>query len=101
MLAKHPQIEVDLHTIDSVIRSFQKNAEFIWLLCTWSSPVMMFEGMNVLQEYINGTKLPELPTNAKYLYHDNTCYDWGTFGWALESEHVDTEKYSFFVFLNS
>lgn len=27
--------------------------------------------------------LPELPKNARYLRHDNVCYDWGSYGWAL------------------
>eukprot|EP00892_Ulva_mutabilis_P002781 jgi/Ulvmu1/12503/UM009_0158.1 len=46
-------------------------------------------------------ELPELPPNARYLEHANECFDWGTFGWALESELVDFIAYKYFVFLNS
>ena len=44
--------------------------------------------------------LPVLPKNAKYVYHANECYDWGTFGWLLESGHVDIKKYKYFFFMN-
>lgn len=30
-------------------------------------------------------ELPQLPSNAQYVHHANQCYDWGTFGWLLES----------------
>eukprot|EP00892_Ulva_mutabilis_P000758 jgi/Ulvmu1/10683/UM067_0008.1 len=46
-------------------------------------------------------ELPELPPNARYLEHANECFDWGTFGWALETELVDFIAYKYFVFLNS
>lgn len=45
-------------------------------------------------------KLPSLPRNARYVYHNNECYDWGTFGWLLQSGHVDIRKYKFFFFMN-
>lgn len=45
--------------------------------------------------------MPELPSNAKYLHHANECYDWGTFGWALEHEQVQVRDYKYFIFLNS
>ena len=45
--------------------------------------------------------LPELPSNAQYTYHENMCYDWGTFGWALSSAVQDVSKYKFIVFMNS
>ena len=45
--------------------------------------------------------LPDLPSNAQYVFHDNLCYDWGTFGWALSSAVSDISSYSYFVFLNS
>ena len=45
--------------------------------------------------------MPELPSNAKYLHHANECYDWGTFGWALEHEKVQVRDYKYFIFLNS
>ena len=45
--------------------------------------------------------LPDLPSNAQYVFHDNLCYDWGTFGWGLSSAVSDISSYSYFVFLNS
>lgn len=46
-------------------------------------------------------ELPELPPNARYLHHPNQCYDWGTFGWVLKTEDIDTTAYKHFIFLNS
>lgn len=45
--------------------------------------------------------LPDLPSNAQYIFHDNLCYDWGTFGWALTSSVVDVSSYSYIIFMNS
>ena len=45
--------------------------------------------------------LPELPPNARYLIHSNECFDWGTHGWALETEAIDIEAYKHFIFINS
>ena len=45
--------------------------------------------------------LPPLPTNARYVLHNNECYDWGTFGWALTTQGINVDKYSYFVFMNS
>ena len=35
------------------------------------------------------------------MFHENRCYDWGTFGWAIAEGKVDTAKYRAFVFMNS
>lgn len=45
--------------------------------------------------------LPDLPPNAKYLFHANYGYDWGTFGWVLRTENIRVEDYMYYVFLNS
>ena len=45
--------------------------------------------------------LPKLPPNAVYVSHSNLCYDWGTFGWVLQTGVVDTSKYKHIVFMNS
>lgn len=37
--------------------------------------------------------LPLLPSNARYVYHTNECYDWGTAGWLLQSDLVQVSKY--------
>lgn len=43
----------------------------------------------------------DLPRNAEYIIHKNECYDWGSVGWALQTEKVDTRIYKYFIFLNS
>eukprot|EP01026_Neomeris_dumetosa_P033245 TRINITY_DN2648_c1_g2_i2.p1 TRINITY_DN2648_c1_g2~~TRINITY_DN2648_c1_g2_i2.p1 ORF type:complete len:379 (-),score=31.30 TRINITY_DN2648_c1_g2_i2:28-1068(-) len=45
--------------------------------------------------------LPTLPRNARYLFHPNEGYDWGTFGWLIMGKRVDIRKYDYFVFVNS
>ena len=45
--------------------------------------------------------LPELPANARYIYHENRCYDLGTVGWAIENGAVDTSLYRFIILMNS
>eukprot|EP00892_Ulva_mutabilis_P001487 jgi/Ulvmu1/11339/UM074_0054.1 len=44
-------------------------------------------------------ELPQLPANAKYVFHRKHCFDWGTFGWVLKD--IDVSAYSYFYFLNS
>ena len=34
-------------------------------------------------------ELPPLPSNARYTYHPNECYDWGTFGWGIKTQGLD------------
>lgn len=46
-------------------------------------------------------QLPSLPRHARYVHHNNSCYDWGTYGWALEAEIVDTSVYAYIVLINS
>ena len=46
-------------------------------------------------------ELPELPPNARYVVHENRCYDWGTIGWALQEGKVDTAQYRYIIFMNS
>ena len=46
-------------------------------------------------------ELPELPSNARYVYHENKCYDWGTIGWAVQNRKVDTSLYRYIIFMNS
>lgn len=44
--------------------------------------------------------LPELKaSNARFVYHKNECFDFGTFGFALNS--IDIRKYKYFIFMNS
>ena len=45
--------------------------------------------------------LPRLPSNVRVVRHPNECFDWGTFGWVVNSGLVDTAPYKYFIFLNS
>ncbi|EIE18080.1 hypothetical protein COCSUDRAFT_31853 [Coccomyxa subellipsoidea C-169] len=45
--------------------------------------------------------LPALPENARYIEHENECYDWGTIGWALQTGKVDPQGYKFLILMNS
>ena len=45
--------------------------------------------------------LPALPPNARYVYHPNSCYDWGTIGWVFSSGAADPSHYEFFLLMNS
>jgi hypothetical protein len=51
--------------------------------------------------YMQETELPELPSNARYARHKNECFDWGTFGWALNTQNINIHHYKYFIFLNS
>ena len=42
-----------------------------------------------------------LPGNARLLYHDNECYDWGTLGWIMTAGLVDVDDYKHFIMINS
>ncbi|CAF3454670.1 unnamed protein product [Rotaria socialis] len=66
---------------------------------------------------INESKLPKLPNNARYVHHENECYDYGTVGWFIshfthgnpmdskplpkDTRKIDLRKYKYFIFLNS
>lgn len=52
-------------------------------------------------ERLQAGALPELPANARYVWHENKCFDWGTFGWAFESGEVVPAGYKYYIFLNS
>ncbi|KAI3431515.1 hypothetical protein D9Q98_004565 [Chlorella vulgaris] len=58
--------------------------------------IVVQEGKGVLD-----TKLPPLPDNVHAVPHTNECFDWGTFGWAIEKGVVDTSRYTYIIFLNS
>jgi hypothetical protein len=45
--------------------------------------------------------LPDAPPNVRFEYHPNSCYDWGTFGWLLDTNRVDPTAYKYFIFMNS
>ncbi|KAL4442029.1 hypothetical protein ABPG77_011290 [Micractinium sp. CCAP 211/92] len=44
--------------------------------------------------------LPTLPRNARFVRHPNKCFDWGTWGWALDSQVANLGSYEYFIFLN-
>lgn len=47
------------------------------------------------------SELPLLPSNAKYVHHENMCFDFGTIHWLFDTKQVDMENYRFFLFMNS
>jgi len=54
------------------------------------------------QEFKKGKGiLQKLPKNARYVFHENSCFDWGTFGWALDGLDIQIEAYTYFIFMNS
>ena len=56
----------------------------------------------ILQGVENISSLPTLPREAKYIPHQNICYDWGTLGWFLfQSGLIDQNQFDYFVFINS
>lgn len=48
-----------------------------------------------------GLPLPALPSNARMVFHDNRCFDWGTFGWALTAGIQNVAAYKHIIFMNS
>ena len=61
-------------------------------------PASALQGEGIQERQV---PLPELPPNAVYVSHQNLCYDWGTFGWVLQTGMVDTTKYKHIIFMNS
>ncbi|CAF4357980.1 unnamed protein product, partial [Rotaria magnacalcarata] len=84
------------------------------------------DGVNyfiIIQELNNKSRddkrFPLLPLNARYVYHENKCFDLGTVGWFLRSGFVTTltnnivshdklkktelkiSSYKYFIFMNS
>ncbi|EIE24703.1 hypothetical protein COCSUDRAFT_14419 [Coccomyxa subellipsoidea C-169] len=45
--------------------------------------------------------LPQLPRSARYVFHENKCYDWGTFGWVFDEGKVNASLYNSIIFMNS
>lgn len=60
--------------------------------------IIMQEGEGILGETVLP---PSLPQNVRIIRHVNDCFDWGTFGWAVNSGAVDTSSYKYIIFLNS
>mmetsp|Transcript_669 Transcript_669/g.1942 ORF Transcript_669/g.1942 Transcript_669/m.1942 type:complete len:501 (-) Transcript_669:495-1997(-) len=49
---------------------------------------------------LNG-ELPRLPSNARYVHHENMCFDWGTIAWLFSEKQIESKKYKYFMFMNS
>jgi hypothetical protein len=54
----------------------------------------------------NSFHLPQLPSNAWYVQHENKCFDIGTIGWFLrtymvENSRLGIQAYKYFIFMNS
>lgn len=51
--------------------------------------IIILNGLNSLQD----PRLPPLPANARFVLHQNECYDWGTYSWALRTQ-VKQQEYT-------
>ena len=56
---------------------------------------------NVGKKPVNESRLPKLPSNAHYIQHENECFDFGTFGWFLSNNIVNTNLYKYFILMNA
>ena len=59
--------------------------------------IVMQEGNSTM----GATELPSVPDNVRIVTHPNGCFDWGTFGWAIQSGAVDARRYRYILFVNS
>ena len=50
---------------------------------------------------VNESLLPILPSNARYIQHENKCFDIGTMGWFLTQNITNTTQYKYFFLMNS
>ena len=50
---------------------------------------------------VDETRLPTLPSNARYIQHENKCMDIGTMGWFLSQNITNTTQYKYFFLMNS
>lgn len=55
--------------------------------------------LSITEEF--GVLPSNLPTNVRYVVHENDCYDLGTFGWFIQCGYADMTMYKYFIILNS
>ncbi len=55
--------------------------------------------LSITEEF--GVLPSNLPTNVRYIVHENDCYDLGTFGWFIQCGYADMTAYKYFIILNS
>jgi hypothetical protein len=49
-----------------------------------------------------GVQLPNLPSNAQYVYYgDKNCRGWGSMAWFLTENLEILPQYQYFIFLDS
>ena len=56
---------------------------------------------NMDNKPVNESRLPPLPSNARYIQHENKCMDIGTMGWFMSQNITNTTAYKYFFFMNS
>ena len=99
------QIIITIHMItESFILTAQKH---LWICRTrfspskaktWTKPLFAL----ILLEHVTETpQLPSLPRNTRYLSHKSSCFDWCTYGWALNYDSIDTGAYQYIILMNS
>jgi hypothetical protein len=50
---------------------------------------------------VDESRLPLLPSNARYIQHENKCMDIGTMGWFFSQNITNTTSYKYFFFMNA
>ncbi|CAL8465845.1 g5381 [Coccomyxa elongata] len=101
--SKNSATTLILYTFSATDSEYMRNLEFFVTHgiqegdgCDY---VIIVQGLNEHSDI----SLPELPYRARYIYHKNACYDWGTFGWALHSSEssIQLNAYKYFIFMNA
>ena len=87
--------------IDRAVRCWQ-SADYLFII--QNDHASEWEGQPNNRSWADG--LPALPPNARYVLHQNECWDWGTVGWLLQLPQghpnaVDTSAYRYFILMNS
>eukprot|EP00884_Botryococcus_braunii_P001513 jgi/Botrbrau1/11362/Bobra.0038s0111.2 len=92
-----------MYTYSDSDPEYQKNLEFFVKHGMWEDDPCDY--LIIVQQEVGDPKgfegLPQLPPNARYIGHENRCFDWGTFGWAFSSGTASTYGYKYFIFMNS
>ena len=61
--------------------------------------VLNLDGAPNKLEHVNDD--PDFPSNVRLIVHENRCFDWGTYGWALKQRASAQRDPRYFVFVNS
>ncbi|CAL8467738.1 g7276 [Coccomyxa elongata] len=100
----------DSHRADTLViyvysksdTEYQRNLEFFVRNGMWEGDGCDYIIIVQQEAALFGSpSLPQLPRNARYLFHENKCFDWGTFGWVFDETNINTDLYKSIIFMNS